>query len=62
MHKQLLAHIVELEGLIIQYPEALCQEETQFSSVYKIETLLCTVHICSERRVKHVSTKVNTGY
>lgn len=62
MHKQLIAHIVELEGLFIQYREALCQEETQFSFVYKIETLLCTAHICSERRVKHVSTKVNTGY
>lgn len=61
MHKQLFARIVEPERLTIQDPEVLCQEETQFSSVYKTEALLCTKHICSEKRVKHVSTKVFTS-
>lgn len=61
MHKQLFARIVEPERLTIQDPEVLCQEETQSSSVYKTEALLCTEHICSGKRVKHVSTKVFTS-
>lgn len=61
MHKQLFARIVEPDKLTIQDPEVLCQEETQFSSVYKTEALVSTEHICSEKRVKHVSTKVFTS-
>ncbi|EBZ5134566.1 hypothetical protein EBP34_22645 [Salmonella enterica subsp. enterica serovar Saintpaul] len=61
MHKQIFARIVEPERLTIQDPEVLCQEETQFSSVYKTEALLCTKHICSEKSETRQYESVHFG-